>query len=108
MTMEQQRVRDAHIMVVGCGALGNEVLKNLALSGVGHVVVVDCDVVEPDNLPRSVLYSKADAQAGRKKVEAAAARLQAMSDTMEVTPLFGDIAYDVGLGWLRRMDVVIG
>ena len=43
---EQQRVSAARIMVVGCGALGNEVLKNLVLLGVEHLVVVDFDIVE--------------------------------------------------------------
>ena len=37
---EQQRVSAAHVMVVGCGALGNEVLKNLVLLGVEHIVAV--------------------------------------------------------------------
>ena len=48
--LEQQRVSAAHVMVVGCGALGNEVLKNLVLLGVEHLVVVDFDVVEVGNL----------------------------------------------------------
>lgn len=50
----------AHIMVVGCGALGNEVLKNLALLGIGHIVVVDFDHVERHNLSRSVLFRESD------------------------------------------------
>ena len=44
-------------MVVGCGALGNEVMKNLVLMGVGHLVLVDFDYVEPSNLSRSILYT---------------------------------------------------
>ena len=60
---KQDRLRAANVMVVGCGALGNEVLKNLALFGVGHLVVVDFDVVEPSNLTRSILFNRADAQA---------------------------------------------
>ena len=50
----QDRVSAAHVMVVGCGALGNEVLKNLVLMGVTHIVAIDFDVVEMGNLPRSV------------------------------------------------------
>ena len=95
-------------MVVGCGALGNEVLKNLALIGVRHLVIVDFDCVEPDNLSRSVLFSREDAAAGRRKVEAAADRLRQMNPDIDIQPIFGDIAYDVGLGLIRRMNVVIG
>lgn len=105
---EQQRVSTAHIMVVGCGALGNEVLKNLVLSGVRHLVVVDFDVVEMGNLSRSILFTKADAETGRLKVDVVSERLKLMNPDIEVKAICGDIAYDVGLGLLRSMDVVIG
>ena len=56
----QEQLERANVMVVGCGALGNEVLKNLTLFGVGHLTVVDFDTVEPSNLTRSVLFRRAD------------------------------------------------
>lgn len=95
-------------MVVGCGALGNEVLKHLALMGVGHITVVDFDRVEADNLSRSVLFTIADAVAGRPKVEVAQKRIRELNPDVEVTAICGDIAYDVGLGLIRRQDVLIG
>ena len=52
------RLKQANVMVVGCGALGNEVLKNLVLFGVGHLVIVDFDIVESTNLTRSVLFRR--------------------------------------------------
>lgn len=104
----QERIAAAHIMVVGCGALGNEVLKHLALTGVGHIVVVDFDTVEADNLAHSVLFTADDAKAGRRKVDAVARRLRDMNPAADVTTIFGDVAYEVGLGLLREMDVVIG
>ena len=54
------------------GALGNEILKNLALLGVGTVVVADRDRIENSNLSRSVLFREEDC--GRSKAEVAAAR----------------------------------
>lgn len=102
------RVARARMMVVGCGALGNEVLKHLALLGVGHVVVVDFDRVEADNLSRSVLFTADDAKANRPKVAVVAERLRQMTPRMEVMAIEGDVAYDVGLGLIRQMDVVIG
>lgn len=104
----QERVADAHVMVVGCGALGNEVLKNLALFGVGHLVLVDFDRVEASNLSRSVLFRAEDAAQGRFKVDAAAERLRELNPRPDVQTICGDIAYDVGLGLIRRMDVIIG
>ena len=104
---KQEQVAQAHIMVVGCGALGNEVLKHLALLGVRHLVIVDFDSVERDNLSRSVLFTREDAEAGRRKVDAAANRLKQMNPDMEIHTIFGDIVYDVGLGLIRKMDVLI-
>ena len=65
----QHQVSAARVMVVGCGALGNEVLKNLVLMGVTHIVAVDFDVVEMGNLTRSILFSKEDAENRRLKVD---------------------------------------
>lgn len=94
------------IMVVGCGALGNEVLKNLVLLGVTRFVVVDFDVVEESNLTRSVLFRKSDV--GRYKVDVVRQRMMELNPDIEVKTIVGDIAYDVGLGLLRQMDVIVG
>ena len=100
------RLRRAKVMVVGCGALGNEVLKNLTLFGVGHLVVVDLDTVEPSNLTRSVLVRQTEV--GRAKVEVVAERLREINPAVQVLPVRGDIGHDVGLGLLRQMDAVVG
>lgn len=104
---KQDKLRTANVMVVGCGALGNEVLKNLALFGVGHLVIVDFDTVEPSNLTRSILFNQTDAQLGRLKVVVAAERLREINPKIQVLPLAGDITHDVGLGLLRQMNVVV-
>ena len=106
--IRQNQVSAAHVMVVGCGALGNEVLKNLVLMGVTHIVAVDFDIVEMGNLTRSVLFSRSDAERKRKKVEVVAERLHDMNPNIDIQTVCGDIAYDVGLGLIRQMDVVIG
>lgn len=102
----QNRIAAAQVLVAGCGALGNEVLKNLALLGAEHFTLVDFDRVEEANLSRSVLFSKADV--GLWKVDVAARRLREMNPALEVRTIRGDIAFDVGLGLVRQMDVVIG
>lgn len=105
---KRHKVEQAWVMVVGCGALGNEVLKNLALFGVGHLVIVDFDRVEYSNLTRSVLFSHEDARQACPKVQAAAKRIREINPQIEVVPLEADVTWQVGLGWIRRMDVVIG
>ena len=68
----QERLAAASVLVVGAGALGNEVVKNLALLGVGTTYLIDLDVVEASNLSRSVLFRSEDA--GQPKAEVAARR----------------------------------
>lgn len=102
----QDRLREARVLVIGAGALGNEVLKNLALLGVGHVVVADQDHVELSNLSRSVLYRESDE--GRPKAECAAQAVRAIHPDTHVTPLVGNVLADLGLGWFRWADVVVG
>ena len=58
---DQSRLARAKVMVVGAGALGNEIIKNLAMIGVGNLLVCDIDRVENSNLSRSVLYRETDA-----------------------------------------------
>src|SRR4051812_5845022 len=78
----QERLAAARVLVVGAGALGNEVLKNLALLGVGTVHVIDLDEVEPSNLSRSVLFRAGDG--GRAKAVVAAERVREINPEMTV------------------------
>ncbi len=103
---EQQKLQAAKVMVVGAGALGNEVLKNLALIGVGQIVIVDFDRIEVANLTRSVLFRRRDC--GRPKAEVAADALLDLNPEIQVRAVVGNVITDVGLGLFREMDVVIG
>jgi len=103
---ERERVQAARVLVVGAGALGNEVIKNLALMGLGHLFVIDFDRVEAANLSRSVLFKESDG--GRSKAEVAAARAREINPSLKVQYADGDVTADLGLGVIRRMDVVIG
>lgn len=95
-------------MVVGCGALGNEVLKNLALMGVGNIVIVDFDSVEPLNLGRSVFFTQTPDLIGKSKTEVVAEAIRKLSPSTDITTIKGNISADVGLGVVKDMDVVIG
>lgn len=103
---EREKVENARVMVVGAGALGNEVIKNLALMGIGNLFIVDFDEIELANLSRSVLFRETDT--GRKKAEVAAARVKEINPNIHVQYFHGDITSSLGLGVFRRMDVIIG
>ena len=94
----------AHVMVVGCGALGNEIIKNLAMLGIGNIYLVDMDAVEKSNLTRSVLFRKEDE--GNSKAETAAIRAKEINDEVNIHYFDGNI-YELGLGIFKKMDIVI-
>ena len=103
---DQKRLADARVLVAGAGAIGNEVLKNLALLGVGHILVVDFDRIELSNLTRSVLFRESDI--GQSKARIAAERAQEINPDCDIRFIEGDLEYDVGLGIYRSMDAVLG
>ncbi|GAB1545295.1 hypothetical protein NUACC21_79710 [Scytonema sp. NUACC21] len=103
---KQERLAKAKIAVVGCGALGNEVLKNLALLGIGNIWVVDYDTIEIHNLTRSVLFRESDI--GRHKAEVVTERVKELNPDIQVYPVIGKLELAFGRGLVREMDVVIG
>jgi adenylyltransferase/sulfurtransferase len=103
---DQERLSRAKVMVVGAGALGNEILKNLALIGVGRVLVVDMDRIENSNLSRSVLYRAEDC--GRPKAEVACRAATALYPDMRAEPFVGNSVYDLGWGAYVWADVILG
>lgn len=103
---DQASLSRLRVLVVGAGALGNEVIKNLALLGVGHLVIVDMDRVERSNLSRSVLFRETDE--GHFKAECAARAAAEVYPSIHVTSVVGNVLADVGLGYFRWADVVIG
>ena len=102
----QHRIKSAKVLVVGAGALGNEILKNLALLGVGNILVADLDKIENSNLSRSVLYRATDN--GNSKAATAATRAREIYPDMNIHYFEGDIVYGLGAGVYRWADVIIG
>ena len=103
---QQEVVRDAKVLVVGAGALGNEVLKNLALMGIGNILIADFDTIEDSNLSRSVLFRESDR--GKAKADVAAQAVRELNPDVKIKAWNGDINFEMGLGVFRHVDVVIG
>ncbi len=103
---DQKRLAEAKILVVGAGALGNEIIKNLALMGVGNVLVVDFDTIEPSNLARSVLFRERDR--GRYKAEVAVERALDIYPGMKIKALYANAVTGLGLGVYDWADVILG
>ena len=105
---KKDKVKNARVLVAGAGALGNEVVKNLALFGVGHIYVVDFDHIELTNLTRSVLFREDDAYNHAYKADVVAQRAMEINPQIKVTPIVGNLFSEVGFGLYRLVDVVIG
>ncbi len=105
---KKERVKQAKVLVAGAGALGNEVVKNLALFGVGHIYVADFDRIEISNLTRSILFREEDAYSHAYKADIVAKRAREINPQIEVTPIVGNLFSEVGFGLYRSVDVIIG
>ncbi|HEY3319297.1 MAG TPA: ThiF family adenylyltransferase [Planctomycetota bacterium] len=103
---EQPRLSRAKILVIGAGALGNEIVKNCALVGIGHLLVADLDRVENSNLTRSVLFRESDNGAFKSEVACRAA--QSIYPDIQAHPFVGNVVHDLGLGAYLWADVIIG
>ena len=102
---DQTRLARATVLVVGAGAIGNEVVKNLALIGIGNVVVVDLDIVETSNLARCIFFRSEDE--GQPKALALAHRAASVNPDISIVGIVGDIR-SFGTGIALRADVIIG
>eukprot|EP00727_Mastigamoeba_balamuthi_P011300 m51a1_g6793 hypothetical protein (279) ;mRNA; f:203124-204293 len=98
---DQPLVERQRALVLGCGAIGCSVALTLARLGVGALVLVDRDAVEPSNLNRQLLFAPADV--GRPKADAAA-------DTLRRSHVIGKtevtaVNVDVRPGWRRVVEL---
>lgn len=105
---KKEKVSTARVLVAGAGALGNEVIKDLTLFGIGHIYVVDFDRIEVSNLTRSILFREEDAFSHRYKAEVAAKRAMEINPQIKVTPIVGNLFSEVGLALYKSVDVIIG
>src|SRR5438477_938359 len=102
---DQKKLQTARVLVIGAGALGNEILKNLVLLGFERIVIVDLDKIEESNLSRTILYRGSDV--GLFKAEVAARSVAALAPNVKVKPIVANVVQDCGLGIFAWCDVII-
>jgi molybdopterin/thiamine biosynthesis adenylyltransferase len=100
------RIRQTRVLVVGAGAGGNEVLKNLALMGFGHFTVVDFDPVEASNLSRTTLFSKEHIGQSKSAVAAEVLGKLSLHEAPQITS-YNLRIQDVGKQVFLDNDIVI-
>lgn len=96
----QQKLKEAHVVVMGCGGLGMAALPLLAGAGIGKITLIDFDTVDITNLHRQTGYNMADV--GLSKVKQARAHLTALNPEIDLI----EIEQKVSLPQL--LDIVKG
>lgn len=100
-------VSNARVLMVGAGAIGNEVAKNLALSGFGNVTVVDMDRVVSSNLTRCLFFSERDSVEHSLKADAVADGMRGLYGMIDVKT-FTEKIQDLGDDFVGGFDIVLG
>lgn len=93
------------VLVVGAGGLASPVLRLLARSDVGHLTIVDDDLVDPSNLHRQTLYT--DADLGQPKTQRAAETVRKLAPELSIRTVEGRFVPDTAQGLLREHDLVV-
>lgn len=101
----QRRLKAARVMLIGAGGLGSPAALYLAAAGVGHLGIIDADVVELSNLQRQVLHGTSDV--GRAKVASAEERLRDLNPWVDIATFHVRLSSANALEILRGYDIVV-
>jgi adenylyltransferase/sulfurtransferase len=100
----QRRLKESRVLVVGAGGLGCPMLQYLAAAGVGHIGIVDGDVVDASNLHRQILFTVDDI--GKPKVEAAKERLLKINPNIEIVTYNYHLSRENALDLVAQYDII--
>lgn len=101
----QQRLLDSRVIIIGLGGLGSPVAMYLAAAGVGHLVLVDDDVVELSNLQRQIVHRQA--AVGLNKTDSAAQTLQQLNDSIIIDTIAARLTENQLAEQLTQADIVV-
>jgi adenylyltransferase/sulfurtransferase len=101
----QLKLKRARVLTIGTGGLGAPLGLYLAAAGVGHLGLVDFDVVDSSNLQRQVTFTTADV--GKPKSEAAKARLSALNPAIEIVSYETRLTSENALEMFRDYDIIV-
>jgi molybdopterin/thiamine biosynthesis adenylyltransferase/rhodanese-related sulfurtransferase len=101
----QLKLKQARVLLIGAGGLGAPLSIYLAAAGVGHIGIVDFDIVDFTNLQRQVTFSTSDV--GRPKLDAAKDRLAAMNPAIEIETYETRLTSANALDLFRGYDIVV-
>lgn len=101
----QEKLAKSHVVVIGCGALGTTIANNLVRGGIGHIRVVDRDIVELNNLQRQNLFDESDV--GFPKASVAVKKLERINSEIKIEPVVKDVNHENIENIIKDMDLVL-
>ncbi len=102
---DQSKVSNATVMVIGVGATGNELVKNLALTGIGKFIIIDYDIIEKSNLNRCVLFNMGDDIEGKYKVDVVKESIKTLNPDIEILT-YKNKLNDIDKNLYKQSDVI--
>src|SRR6266436_2959976 len=101
----QEKLKNASILLIGCGGLGSPLGQYLSAAGVGRLGLVDFDVIDFTNLQRQVMFGTPDV--GRPKVEASKDRIGMINPNVQVTPYRTKLTSENVMDIFKDYDIII-
>ncbi|KAH9950844.1 hypothetical protein B0H21DRAFT_863854, partial [Amylocystis lapponica] len=100
------RLPRTKVLLVGAGGIGCELLKNIVLTGFGHITLLDLDTIDLSNLNRQFLFKKKDVK--QSKALVAAKTASTFNPNVRITPIHGNIKEpQFDIAWFRGFDLVL-
>ncbi len=101
----QEKLKASKVLCIGAGGLGSPLALYLAAAGVGHLGILDFDVVDFSNLQRQIIHSEDNL--GKLKVESAKERLQQLNSDINVTTYNTRLTSDNAMDIIKDYDIVV-
>ncbi|MEE9373903.1 MAG: HesA/MoeB/ThiF family protein [Saprospiraceae bacterium] len=101
----QKKLTDASVLVIGAGGLGVPVLQYITAAGVGHIGIIDHDVVDLSNLHRQVIYT--EVEIGQNKAALAHKKMQALNSDIKIEAIHAKIEPHNAIDIISKYDIII-
>ena len=101
----QKAISDGRVRIVGAGGLGSPVALYLAAAGVGHITIMDADIVSLSNLQRQIIHTTPDI--GRLKVDSAREKMSAINPGIEIETIAEFLSPENATELISRHDLVV-
>lgn len=102
---DQAKIQNSTVMVIGAGATGNELVKNLVLTGIGKIYLIDYDYINPSNLNRCILFSIENAKQKEYKADVVKEACANLNPNTEIISIKQDLN-NIDKSLYKKSDII--